>query len=184
MQFFKTGAIANWHKWNASDLMQFDADGSRTVQLDFNTNEVVEVWASQKEDMTEAVMVAASGGQFRVSFTVASTAFVQISAHEDTTIFCRGHAPDMRVPASEAPAFTSINPTRRTNTEFDRMMMIMRHNENMRQAEFDRQLKQAFAEPAPTDAAVTELEATLEPVQEPQVAPVEPGAEVDSNATQ
>lgn len=157
MQNFKLDGLVSWEGVAPKEILQFEAPEPRRVRLAFMTNAAVEVWASypveayqhapngQLIEVTDPelrdVLVAYGSGQFETEFTTHGTTYVRILADEETSIFVRGFAPDMRVPQSEEEVYTSIMPRERRNTEFDRMVMWTKLNELRRET----QLQEALA---------------------------------------
>lgn len=161
---FKLDALASWEGVLPKELLAFEAPEPRRVRLAFNTNAHVEVWAAYpvgditaKEPEMRDVLVGHGNGQFEVEFTTHGTTYVRCLADEETAIFVRGFAPDMRVAESDEPTFTSIMPRERRNTEFDRMVMWTKLNEARREA----QLAEALA-------TLEAVKASVQPVQAPE----------------
>lgn len=134
--FFKCEALTDWHKVTPGESLLFPSDGPRRVRLYVSTNDMVEVWAGQVGSADSEVLCAYERGQFSVEFTADGESFVRVLGSEDAAIFVRGAAPDHRVPASGDPAYVSIAPRSRRNSDMDRMIMLMRFNEQQREARY------------------------------------------------
>lgn len=180
MTIFKLDALVSWESLLPKELLQFDAPEPRRVRLAFMTNAPVEVWASHPVEAEQVlptgevveadapirrdVLVAYGSGQFETEFTTHGQTFVRVLAPEDTAVFVRGFAPDMRVPESDGEVYTSIMPRERRNTEFDRMVMWTKLNEARR----EKQLQDAIA--------ALKASAPTEPAAEPVTEPATEGA--------
>lgn len=132
--FFKMDALSDWHAVAPGEALEFYARGARRVRIYFMCNASVEVWASPSAKPQQEVLVGFGSGQFSCEFTTDGDTMLRILAPEDAAIFARGAAPDHRVAAADLPVYTDIAPRSRRNTEYDRMMMLMRWNEEQRQA--------------------------------------------------
>lgn len=172
---FKLDALVSWEPVVPKEILEFDAVEPRRVRLAVVCNAPVEIWASYpvepfvhdtKNEKVDPelrdVLVGFGSGQFETEFTTIGTTYVRFLGDEETSIFVRGFAPDMRVPESDEEIYTSVMPRERRNSEFDRMMMWTKLNEARR----DQQLQEALAqirssaapvEPAPAPAAPAAL---------------------------
>lgn len=169
---FKLDDLPSWEGLMPKEILEFVAPVPRRVRLAFITNAEVEVWASfpvevlqEKPDgsgeLVEVidpemrdVLVAFGSGQFETEFTTHGTTYVRVLAPDETTIFVKGFAPDMRVAESDEEIYTTIEPRERRNTEFDRMVMWTKLNEARRERQFAEamaalQAKAEVPEPAP-----------------------------------
>lgn len=138
MQTFKLQSLSDWHEIAPGETIAFPANGSRTVRLAITSNGPVEVWAS---DTKAEVLAACHAGSFAVEFTAEGDAALRFVADDGTAIFARGFAPDHRVAARDLPKFTTIAPRSRRNSDVDRMMMLMQHNERQREAAYQANMR-------------------------------------------
>lgn len=142
MQNFNLRAIADFTPVDATDVLKFEAHGARRVKFTVNANDRVSVFLSYDEEMNEPKLVASSDGLFNVEFTVNETVYVQVVAPEGTAIMVNGFAKTQRVNTVERESYTKIEPRQRSNDQFDRMMLLMQHNERVRNEQLAMQMEQ------------------------------------------
>lgn len=140
------------------EILQFDAKGSRQVSVNLSASEPVEVWIGQAPDLSDGVFLLREAGFFNIAFRVVGTSFMQVRAHPDAVISIGGGVADQRVAPSAQPPYTRIEP-RPAASEFERMRVLMEHNERRREGILRREiaaLRQAAdrlaAPPAPPQA--------------------------------
>lgn len=165
METFKLQSLSDWHRIEPGETISFPANGSRTVRLAIISNGPVEVWAT---DPQSEVLAAYQAGSFAVEFTAQGDAALRFVADDDTAIFARGFAPDHRVSAADLPSYTTIAPRSRRNSDVDRMMMLMQHNERQREATYQANMRRM-------EAALQAAKAgTAPPAPAPAPAPAAP----------
>lgn len=166
METFKLQSLSDWHRIQPGENIGFPANGFRTVRLAIIANGPVEVWASDAES---EVLAAYQSGSFAVEFTAQGDAGLRFVADDDTAIFARGFAPDHRVAARDLPSYTTIAPRSRRNSDVDRMMMLMQHNERQREAAYQANMQRVEAALQAARAATAPP-----PAPAPSPAPVAP----------
>ena len=178
MQKFALGPVTAYHKIEGGEIVEFPARGPRKIYVDLVSNCKVELWSADNVDMDGAVLVGAGEGMVTTEYTAAGESYLEIRAEKDGSVFMRGWAPDQRVKSSDGPSFTSVEPRVRQNSEYDRMMMVMKFNEQQRQAQLasdraelaskmaalDAKLKAAEPSPVVDPAPVVEPEPVVAPV--------------------
>mgnify|MGYP006075286209 FL=1 len=135
MLTFKNGPLAAWKQITAGDVIEFKSNKPRHVRFQLTANSPVEIWAGSDSDLSDAVLIGATDQKCQIEFTSKGTSFVMIKAEKKSAVYI--NAPDFNqsVAQSEKPSFTSIEPRIKKNTEFDRMMQMMRLNEEQRNRE-------------------------------------------------
>lgn len=181
MQTFKTSNISGWTPLSAGEVIAFDTPGnSRRVQLSIMANGLVSVFASENEDMSEGVLVGYGDGALDLEFSTRGGAFVSVEAEPGVSIFGRSRTADMIVEASPTPAFTGPLPTQRRDANLERMMRMMRENENARTEAMKHEIaklqEQALAVREPkaetkTEAKEEVVENDLQEESDPKVDP-------------
>ena len=149
---FNLKKIAEWRKAESGTSYIFSSAKARRLRLNVNSTGKVAAYLADQETGELVLLAASEIGMFEIEAHVAGNSFVQFEFEEGVDVYFSGHAPSHRVEKREIEKFTAVAPMPARNTEFDRMMMIMRHNENERQRVFQEQLaaKQAVAQkPAP-----------------------------------
>lgn len=141
MQNFNLRAIADFTPVDATDVLKFEAHGARRVKFTVNANDRVSVFLSYDEEMTDPKLVASADGLFNVEFSVMQTVYVQVVAPEGTAIMVNGFAKTQRVNTVERESYTKIEPRQRSNDQFDRMMLLMQHNERVRNEQLEMQMR-------------------------------------------
>lgn len=168
---FNLKKIAEWQKAVSGTSYIFTSAKARRLRLNVNSTGKVAAYLADQETGELVLLAASEIGMFEIEAHVAGDSLVQFEFEEGVEVYYSGHAPSHRVEKRDIEKFTSVAPMPARNTEFDRMMMIMSHNENERQRVFQEQLaaQQAAAQqPAP----VAPSPAAPAPVTEPD--PVHP----------
>jgi len=169
---FNLKKIADWQKAVSGTSYIFTSDKARRLRLNVNATGKVAAYLADQETGELVLLGAADIGMFEIEAHVAGDSLVQFEFDEGTEVFFAGHAPSHQVEKRDIEKFTAVAPMPARNTEFDRMMMIMRHNENERQRVFEEQLaaqKAAAQQPAP----VAPAPAAPAPETAPEAQPME-----------
>jgi hypothetical protein len=171
---FKNGPLASWKQIAPGDVIEFKSNKPRHVRFQLTANSPVEIWAGSDPAMSDAVLIGATDQKCQIEFTSNGTSFVMIKAEKKSAVYI--NAPDFNqsVKQSEKPSFTSIEPRIKKNTEFDRMMQMMRLNEEQRNREL-------AAERAELRAKIAELGAPAKQPQEAVEDLIEPEKEVSAD---
>ena len=139
--------------------------------FEVTANSNIEVWVASDAKMSQAVLVGTSNGKTEIQYTAPATTYVQIKAEKSASVFVNIPDLDQSVQNSDEPSFTSIEPRTSNGTEYDRMAMLMRYN----QQQMEQQLE---AERSALRAEVAKIKAEAETVVEaPQEAETEDAGE-------
>lgn len=170
MKTFKIKALADWHQIVHGEILAFEpARSGRQLTMEFNVSETVRVMASPVADMTGAVMLAASDGQFAVEVSHEETLYVSVRAdNPDASVYLKTRDNSHLVPKFSQEKITEVAPRRVRNVELDTMMAVMRHNEEMRDRKLAAEIRRIRAEMKPGDAKILEPVRTS-PADEPVV---------------
>lgn len=157
---FNLKKINAWSNATAGTSYIFTSDRARRLRLTVNSTGKVAAFIADQETGELLLLGAAEIGMFEIEAHVAGDSLVQFEFEEGTEVFFAGHAPSHQVEKRDIEKFTAVAPMPARNTEFDRMMMIMRHNENERQRVYEEQqalikaqLAATAPKPAPTPPA-------------------------------
>jgi hypothetical protein len=133
MQKFDLKNPTEWAMMLPGEVIEFDAPNSRrVVTITVQTNGPCSVHVGSDPAMTGKVLAAYAEGRFEVQYSAGGKSYVEFSAPEGTEIYIHSLARTHRVERIETPSYTNIEPRNRRNTEFDRMMQLMRYNEARR----------------------------------------------------
>lgn len=167
MKVFKIKSLDEWHPIVQGEIIQFEPGKSgRALHMEFNVSDKTRVMASHVADMTGAVMLAASDGQFTVQVSHEDTLYISVKAEDlDASVYLKTRDHSHVVAAVSTDKITEIAPRRTRNPELDYMMAVMRHNEEQRDRKFAAEVARIRAEQKDGDARV------IEPVRK---APPEP----------
>jgi hypothetical protein len=142
MKVFSVQSIDQWEQIAAGSIIPFKvASGGRRVKLRFNTSAFVDVYASYSPDMLTPVLVASAAGLFEVQLHAPKAIYLSAVTNLDAEIFIQGSAHSHVVPSSDADSFTSLTPSGRRNSDMDKIMLLMRHNEKTRNAHLQAEIK-------------------------------------------
>jgi hypothetical protein len=155
MKTFDVKALSGWSPVQPNEVLAFEAAGeSRAVRLMVNAVDKVAVYAADNAEMTGAVLVGASDGLFAVAYTATGESFVRFAFSGKAAVFVQGAAPSHVVQATDDEKYTSIiPPDRRSNSEVQRMMHLMRINEKRREEALSGELAELRRERAAMQAA-------------------------------
>lgn len=169
---------ADWSKVVAGDILEFPVPGtSRKVALDINSTGKVTCYVSHSEDMSDRVLLGSDTGMFTVRFSTRRPAYLEFESDDAAVIYISGASASHVVNKVGEVVFTTVEPQGRRNTDYDRMVMLMRLNEKRREKALEAEIAEIRAErqalaaarqPAPEviekeedtdDAAVSETDA-------------------------
>jgi len=171
MNRIKHGNISKWSQAKAGDVIEFASSKPRHVKFEITTNSNIEVWVANDNKMSDAVLVGTSNGKTEIQYTAAATTYVQIKAEKSASLFVNIPDIDQSVQNSDQPSFTTIEPRVSTSTEYDKIAMMMKYN----QQQMEQQLE---AERAALRAEVAKIKTEAETVVEaPQEAETEDAGE-------
>jgi len=167
MNRIKHGNVNVWSPLKAGEVIEFKSSKPRHVKFEVTANSNIEIWVSDNSKMSQAVLIGTSNTKTEIQYTAPATTFVQIKAEKSSDMFVNIPDNDQTVLNSDEPSFTSIEPRVSTGTEYDKIAMMMKYN----QQQMEQQLQ---AERAALRAEVAKIKAEAETVVE---APVEAEAE-------
>jgi len=167
MNRIKHGNVNKWTSTKAGQVIEFASSKPRHVKFEITANSNIEIWVADNNKMSDAVLVGTSNGKTEIQYTAPATTYVQIKAEKSADVFVNIPDLDQAVENTDNPSFTSIEPRVSTGTEYDKIAMMMKYN----QQQMEQQLQ---AERAALRAEVAKIKAEAETVVE---APVEAEAE-------
>lgn len=167
MNRIKHGNVNKWTATKAGQVIEFASSKPRHVKFEITANSNIEIWVADNNKMSDAVLVGTSNGKTEIQYTASATTYVQIKAEKSADLFVNIPDLDQAVENTDNPSFTSIEPRVSTGTEYDKIAMMMKYN----QQQMEQQLE---AERAALRAEVAKIKAEAETVVE---APVEAEAE-------
>jgi hypothetical protein len=167
MNRIKHGNVNKWTATKAGQVIEFASSKPRHVKFEITANSNIEIWVADNQKMSDAVLVGTSNGKTEIQYTAPETTYVQIKAEKSADVFVNIPDLDQAVQNTDNPSFTSIEPRVSTGTEYDKIAMMMKYN----QQQMEQQLE---AERAALRAEVAKIKAEAETVVE---APVEAEAE-------
>jgi len=167
MNRIKHGNVNKWTATKAGQVIEFASSKPRHVKFEITANSNIEIWVSDNNKMSDAVLVGTSNGKTEIQYTAPATTYVQIKAEKSADVFVNIPDLDQAVENTDNPSFTSIEPRVSTGTEYDKIAMMMKYN----QQQMEQQLQ---AERAVLRAEVAKIKAEAETVVE---APLEAEAE-------
>lgn len=162
----KLGNVADWYPVEPQEVLQFDTRGPRRLRFSVNATAPVQVWLTAPAGLPHDVFLGMAHAVTEFEVHISETAYIEFRAPEETAIYVSGSPADHRVKKRELEAWTSVAPQQRQNNEFYRMMLLAKHNAEMREAERDRQFQAKLAE-----LATPKQEPTPEPIPEPKPEP-------------
>ena len=163
MNRIKHGNVNKWTATKAGQVIEFASSKPRHVKFEITANSNIEVWVASDAKMSQPVLVGTSSGKTEIQYTAPATTYVQIKAEKTADIFVNIPDLDQAVENTDNPSFTSIEPRVSTGTEYDKIAMMMKYNQQQME-------QQLAAERAALRAEVAKIKAEAETVVE---APVE-----------
>ena len=167
MNRIKHGNVDNWTATKAGQVIEFASSKPRHVKFEITANSNIEVWVASDAKMSQPVLVGTSNGKTEIQYTAPATTYVQIKAEKTADIFVNIPDLDQAVENTDNPSFTSIEPRVSTGTEYDKIAMMMKYNQQQME-------QQLAAERAALRAEVAKIKSEAQTVIE---APVEAEAE-------
>jgi len=137
MNRIKHGNINKWSQAKAGDVIEFASSKPRHVKFEVTANSNIEVWVANDNKMSDAVLVGTSNGKTEIQYTAPATTYVQIKAEKSAAVFVNIPDIDQSVQNSDEPSFTSIEPRTSNGTDYDRMAMLMRYNQQQMEQQLE-----------------------------------------------
>lgn len=177
MQTFKINSLDNWAHILGGEVLELLRGERRQVKIEFNTTARIAVYVSSSPDMSGRKLLASADGMFSVDFTASGATYVQAESRDGAVVYFRTQDRTQVIEARDEPTFTDVEPRGRRNSEYDRMMMLMKHNERRRDAALELELariRAANVQPAPKVIEPDPAPAEPDPAPaEPEPAPAE-----------
>lgn len=154
MQRFVTKNPADWRVLSLDQTVTFANQGGRTVKMSFRSTGPVAIYGSLFEDFEDETLLGYStGGELEVQLSILGAYFVQARA-KDAHVWFRTYEPRHTVERTSDQVFTTIERRRSSNPEFDRMMKIVRLNEEAREKRLQETLKALNEQRTKLDAEI------------------------------
>lgn len=141
MKVFNLNDVKKWVPLAVGEILEAPCPyATRKVHLRFNVDRPVAVYISDDEAMQIKTLAAYESGMFDVRATISATAYFVVEADPDADVFVQEQVGNQVIPRGNAPSYTTLEPRRR-NSEFDRMMHMVRLNEKRRDEILARDLR-------------------------------------------
>ncbi len=183
MRTFEIKNPADWTHVLAGEVLEMaNPAGVRRARLSINTTEKVAVFMANNPDMKDPILVGASDGMFDVVFTAKGMAYVQIKSPKGAIVFVKHHTRDQLHKQVNTERFTNVEQFRRRATEQDRMVHLIKLNEQKRDKMLAKDRAELRAEIARLKEVqkppeVVERDPAPQPDQAPEPDPAEGGGE-------
>lgn len=136
-------SIYRWHAVQPGEILEFAAPPEgRHVVLQVNSPVPVALYISDAAAATR-VLLAADVGLFEVSCTIDADAHVELEASD--TVYIAGITGDQVVEPTTDEVYTGILPMGRRNSDYDRMVMLMKLNEKRRDEQLRHEIEKVRA---------------------------------------
>lgn len=155
MQTFKILNPKSWAEVQPGQSLRFGAStGQRVAKVIFNTTGRTAVFMSDTQDTPheEAILVGTGDGLFGVEVAMGEYLYLTFAVEEGSRVFYKTEVGSQARAASQTEAFTSLMPEGRRNSDFDRMVQLMKLNDLRRKeetkverAEFEKKLRANLA---------------------------------------
>ena len=152
MNRIKHGNVNKWTATKAGQVIEFASSKPRHVKFEITANSNIEIWVADNNKMSDAVLVGTSNGKTEIQYTAPATTYVQIKAEKSADVFVNIPDLDQAVENTDNPSFTSIEPRVSTGTEYDKIAMMMKYNQQQME-------QQLAAERAALRAEVAKIKA-------------------------
>lgn len=134
MKTFKNGPLADWKQIEAGQMIAFLSNKARRVKFQIVANSPIEIWAGTDDQLSDGVLIGASSDKAQVEYTCVGNSYVMIKAEKKSAVYINAPDIDQTIAESEKPSFTSIEPRVRNNTDVDRMMQLLKYNQQQNEA--------------------------------------------------
>jgi hypothetical protein len=162
MKTFKNGPLADWKQIEAGQMIPFLSNKARRVKFQIIANSQIEVWVGTDENLTDGKLQAEGSGKASVEYTHVGNSYVMIKAEKKSAVYINVPDIDQTVEESEKPSFTSIEPRVRNNTDVDRMMQLLKYNQQQNEAMLAKERENMRAEMAKRFAEQPKAETVTE----------------------
>ena len=134
MKTFKNGPLADWKQIEAGQMIPFLSNKARRVKFQIVANSPIEIWAGTDDQLSDGVLIGASSDKVQVEYTCVGNSYVMVKAEKKSAVYINAPDIDQTIEESEKPSFTSIEPRVRNNTDVDRMMQLLKYNQQQNEA--------------------------------------------------
>jgi len=148
MKTFKNGPLADWRQVEAGQVIPFLSNKSRRVKFQIVANSPIEIWAGTDDQLSDGVLIGASSDKAQVEYTCVGNSYVMLKAEKKSAVYINAPDIDQTIAESEKPSFTSIEPRVRNNTDVDRMMQLLKYNQQQNEAMLAKERENMRAEMA------------------------------------
>lgn len=148
MKTFKNGPLADWKQIEAGQMIPFLSNKARRVKFQIVANSPIEIWAGTDDQLSDGVLIGASSDKAQVEYTCVGNSYVMVKAEKKSAVYINAPDIDQTIEESEKPSFTSIEPRVRNNTDVDRMMQLLKYNQQQNEAMLAKERENMRAEMA------------------------------------
>lgn len=160
MRTFDIKTLEMWESVGAGEVLEFDnPGGARKVALRINATGPVAVYAGHLEDGSDRVLLGAADGMFAVTYSTDRTSFVSLEFGGGVECFVTGTARSQVIEKTADEVFTSVEPSGRRNSDYDRMVHFVKLNERRRDAALAAEIAALRAERKAAAEAAAEADA-------------------------
>lgn len=178
MKRFVLGNLDDWHALGCGDDLVLETmGGKRSVSVEFNVTETVEVWLCSMDGARPDRLLACSDGLFNIECTLSEGLCVRVAGDNSARVFWRTRSGSQALAPSEQGSFTKpLPPAGRIHPEVERMMQRVRKSELLRQQQFEA-MSQALSAALAAKSAPTAVQTAPTGAKTPQDAapPVDGG---------
>jgi len=129
-------------------VIPFLSNKSRRVKFQIVANSPIEIWAGTDDQLSDGVLIGASSDKAQVEYTCVGNSYVMLKAEKKSAVYINAPDIDQTIAESEKPSFTSIEPRVRNNTDVDRMMQLLKYNQQQNEAMLAKERENMRAEMA------------------------------------
>ena len=162
MKTFKNGPLADWKQIEAGQMIPFLSNKARRVKFQIVANSPIEIWAGTDDQLLDGVLIGASSDKAQVEYTCVGNSYVMVKAEKKSAVYINAPDIDQTIAESEKPSFTSIEPRVRNNTDVDRMMQLLKYNQQQNEAMLAKERENMRAEMAKRFAEQPKAETVTE----------------------
>jgi len=162
MKTFKNGPLADWKQIDAGQMIPFLSNKARRVKFQIVANSPIEIWAGTDDQLSDGRLIGASSDKAQVEYTCVGNSYVMVKAEKKSAVYINAPDIDQTIAESEKPSFTSVEPRVRNNTDVDRMMQLLKYNQQQNEAMLAKERENMRAEMAQRFAEQPKAETVTE----------------------
>jgi len=130
MKRFKCHNVEDWEKVDQKDVLEFQAGShGRTLKFLVNAVRPVACFASYSKDFAEETLLGCSDGLMEIEASCSKTVYIRFAMDKATKAYIRRYARDYKVHNQYLQKFVNLDFKKVGNPEFERMMLLMQHNQ-------------------------------------------------------